>query len=840
LNPLTDAPCAVPPPAVPVLHPYLRHARGYVLGLLALLGVLFAAPAAHGQGSDPADQVCARLAPGSALPAPPDLYSSAGTLEVTFMFQTVTDQQGLVRYCYVTPDGLEAPTLHVNPGDQLIIHLQNLLPPAPAPAGTAGHAHHAHPAAAATAAGTACTSGPMGPDVTNLHFHGMNVPPTCHQDEVISTLVQPAETFDYTVQIPADEPPGLYWYHPHPHGYSEGQVLGGATGALIVGGIETVNPLVAGLTQRVFVVREQRHQAQGMPPAPGAPYTDLSVNFVPVTYPGYVAPVLQTPAGTREFWRVANATAETYLDLALLVNGVAQPLQIVAIDGVAVGQAAGNVQTLTDTHYFLPAGARVEFLVTTPTASDTAQLVTQAYTAGLTGGNFPQRPLASISATGSSPMTAAVPRGRARTAHRVPRFAGLATTAPNATRTLYFSEGPMNAGGYGYFITVAGQAPKAYEMGDPPALVLHQGTVEDWTVENQSSEDHVFHIHQLHFQVLAVNGVAVSDPALRDTVNVPGWTGSGPYPSVTLRLDFRDPQIVGTFVYHCHLLDHEDRGMMAALQLLPAGTGTTTALTASLANPNVDAPVTLRAVVTPAASGAAPGGSVQFALDGTPLGTPVAVSNGQADYPLTFSRAGSHTLTAAYSGDANYNESLSGSVAVAAQDFTLSAGAVQIPAGAGSGSAPVTVAGTSGFDSTVALTCTVGGTFAAKCALAPAQLSGSGSATLTCTVSTSARLEPRPAPMLAGVPLLGAAAGFMRELFRRRRPRSRPAGTRGPLRSVLGLAALLLLATVLLSPGCGDSYGGPTPGSYTVTVKATAQQGSATLVHSTDVAVQVL
>ena len=87
-----------------------------------------AAPAAA--GSDAADQVCARFASGSATTAPPELESQNGVLEVTFKFLTVTDSQGLVRYCYVTDTGLQAPTLRVNPGDQLIIHFQNDLPAA--------------------------------------------------------------------------------------------------------------------------------------------------------------------------------------------------------------------------------------------------------------------------------------------------------------------------------------------------------------------------------------------------------------------------------------------------------------------------------------------------------------------------------------------------------------------------------------------------------------------------------------------------------------------------------------------------------------------------------------
>jgi FtsP/CotA-like multicopper oxidase with cupredoxin domain len=76
-------------------------------------------------------------------------------------------------------------------------------------------------------------------------------------------------------------------------------------------------------------------------------------------------------------------------------------------------------------------------------------------------------------------------------------------------------------------------------------------------------------MHQIHFLVLAVNGVPVANPTMQDTFPVPYWTGSGPYPSITVRMDFRDPNIAGTFVYHCHVLDHEDAGMMAKILVNP-------------------------------------------------------------------------------------------------------------------------------------------------------------------------------------------------------------------------------------------------------------------------------
>jgi FtsP/CotA-like multicopper oxidase with cupredoxin domain len=94
--------------------------------------------------------------------------------------------------------------------------------------------------------------------------------------------------------------------------------------------------------------------------------------------------------------------------------------------------------------------------------------------------------------------------------------------------------------------------------------------VEDWIIENRTQELHAFHIHQIHFMLLEWNGIPLDEPYLRDTINVAYWDGkSAQYPSVKVRMDFRDPGAVGTFVYHCHLLEHEDGGMMGLIRVEP-------------------------------------------------------------------------------------------------------------------------------------------------------------------------------------------------------------------------------------------------------------------------------
>jgi len=151
----------------------------------------------------------------------------------------------------------------------------------------------------------------------------------------------------------------------------------------------------------------------------------------------------------------------------------------------------------------------------------------------------------------------------------------LGNVRPVRTRKLYFSERPEDPNRPGsptvFMITVDGQTPAPFDPHSAqPGIIARQGEVEEWVIENRSRESHAFHIHQLHFLLMQWDGVPVDEPFLRDTINVPYWDGKSPrYPSVTLRMDFRNPDAVGTSVYHCHLLEHEDGGMMGIIRILP-------------------------------------------------------------------------------------------------------------------------------------------------------------------------------------------------------------------------------------------------------------------------------
>ncbi len=522
-------------------------------------------------------QVCPRFAPGSAITAPEDLYSKDGVLTVKLKYQTMTDQNGNTLFCFTDSNGAQSPTLHVNPGDRIAMSVTNeIAADAPDMAMAKMPEHMASDARHAPQ--TACGSnGPMSPSSVNVHFHGTNTPPVCHQDEVIRTLINSGETFDYNLGIPGDEPPGLYWYHPHVHGISEAAVLGGASGAIIVEGIQNVNPAVAGLTEQLLILRD--NLVPGAPDGDNVPAWDVSVNYVPVPYPVYTPAVITMNPGEKQFWRVLNASADTMIDLQLQYDGRAQNLAVVALDGVPTGSQDGAAQgqSVTVTHILLPPAARAEFIVTGPAATvAVATLMTLSVDTGPGGDNDPVRPLAKIHVTTASTAQAARMIPRVSAPPPLARFENLANVAPTAKRKIYFSElslDPTDAdAAVIFFITVDGQPPAPFDPNNPPAIVTTQGAVEDWTIENRATETHAFHIHQIHFLLMAQNGVAVTTPQYLDTVNVPYWTGTGPYPSITVRMDFRG-SVVGDFLYHCHILEHEDGGMMATIRVNPTPVG---------------------------------------------------------------------------------------------------------------------------------------------------------------------------------------------------------------------------------------------------------------------------
>jgi FtsP/CotA-like multicopper oxidase with cupredoxin domain len=578
----------------------------------------------------PVANPCQRFAAGSTVQNPPALFSQNGVLNVQFSYQTIPDSAGRQLFCFMTPNGMENPTLYVNPGDTLNVKVTNNTP-----FNAVGDTTELYnpPNCGAT---TQLTQNPannngMTGGSMNIHYHGTNTSPACGSDNVTKTLINPGQTFQYSIHFPTNEPPGLYWYHPHVHGLSQAAVQGGASGAIVVEGINNVQPATAGLRQRILMLRDlptlQGLQESAGGTDGGIPQLDVSVDNVPLNATTdttanpptttYTPAVIHMEPGEMQFWRISNSGSDVIMDLQVRFDGTPQTIQVVGIDGVPVnsqdGTQPGNLIPVT--HFRLPPAARVEFLVKAPASTvKVAQLVTQNINTGPLGDDDPTRPLLNIQLgpdTTAAPVDNTVPAFTALDTTKQ-KFAGIKNVTPAVTRTVFFEE---LQDGTAFFINASGCVTAAgaqcatqpypidtvFDNNNPPAVVTTQGTVEKWLIQNHAQENHEFHQHQIHFMVLSQDNFEANgsqqapaiDGQFLDMVEVPFCGGPPPangsnnppacvdangnpvipYPQVEALMDFRGPDI-GDFVFHCHILGHEDLGMMAIERVVAPGTST--------------------------------------------------------------------------------------------------------------------------------------------------------------------------------------------------------------------------------------------------------------------------
>jgi len=394
-------------------------------------------------------------------------------------------------------------------------------------------------------------------NMTNLHYHGLTVSPDTPQDDVLGMLAIPGQTLHYSVEIPRHHPPGLFWYHTHPHGESHRQVLDGMSGALVIEGMERYAPQVRRLRERVLVVRgrsiEKDPHAAGLRqeveiPSKGCGGEAEAVEEI-FTVNGIIRPRIEIAPKEQQFWRIVNASPDRYLDLQL--DG--QTFEIVALDGMPLAYHEPKGPARTTDHLLLAPAGRLEAIVTGPPPGSHHALRTLCVDTGPDGDPNPGMVLADLVQPISDWSGAnAKPKQMHAIDARPPLYKTLDVeplkkTAPDFTVT--FTEDKN-----GFYINGRKFAPDA-----SPMTSVRVGTYQHWRIFNASAELHPFHIHQVHFLAYAENGVPISHPAWLDTVNVP-YRGS-----VDVILDFTDPVIKGMSVFHCHLLNHEDKGMMAKI-----------------------------------------------------------------------------------------------------------------------------------------------------------------------------------------------------------------------------------------------------------------------------------
>jgi FtsP/CotA-like multicopper oxidase with cupredoxin domain len=390
--------------------------------------------------------------------------------------------------------------------------------------------------------------------MTNLHFHGLHVSPNAPQDDVLSMMASPGETLHYSVQIPSQQPPGLYWYHTHSHGESYRQDLDGMSGAIVVEGIERYAPEVRNMRERILVLRDlvvpeagaQREkimqtvamQTSQCGSAPEKPERAFTVN-------GTLRPKIDISPNERQFWRIVNASPDLYADLELDSGS----FEVIALDGMPFAYHDPSVHSRSMTHVLLPPAGRVEAIVTGPRADAHVALRSRCFDTGTDGDSNPAMVVADIVSVSTSRPSARL-TDSADPVHVVFPAATLKDVEASQPQfVVNFTEDKE-----AFYIN--GQK---FEMNSGPMLTVDVGSLQHWRVVNSTNEVHPFHIHQVHFLTYAENGNAVKDPVWLDTVNVP----YGHY--VDLVMDFTDPIIRGTSLFHCHLLKHEDKGMMAKI-----------------------------------------------------------------------------------------------------------------------------------------------------------------------------------------------------------------------------------------------------------------------------------
>jgi FtsP/CotA-like multicopper oxidase with cupredoxin domain len=420
------------------------------------------------------------------------------------------------------------PTLRVRPGDTLRVNLVNMLDDLPP--GLPDNSPFLCPPMimGGVEEGKMCD--------TNLHVHGLHVSPSDNSDNIF-LRIPAGESFQYEYKIPENHPAGFFWYHPHLHGRATVQVFGGLAGMLVVEGDIDALPGVAGVPERLLMLHATQLYPDGsvvnfldVPPGPNMQKTNLRmVN-------GQLNPTMTMRPGETQRWRILNATAN--LTFFLQLDG--HQLHQIAKDGNT------HNETWTRDQIVLSPGERVEVLIQAGTAG-TYELRTLPIATG-------------FNTQKDATLATLVVDGDAVTPQPLPTtllpLEDLSTAEIDERRQITFQFGPPIDPPH----TVHPIDHKVFD-GNRDDQTVQLNTTEEWVIRNATTTWHPFHIHINPYQVVAINGKPVPVRSYEDTTLVP------PFGEITVRTQFRD--FPGRWVYHCHILLHEDLGMMGTVKALP-------------------------------------------------------------------------------------------------------------------------------------------------------------------------------------------------------------------------------------------------------------------------------
>jgi suppressor of ftsI len=401
-----------------------------------------------------------------------------------------------------------------------------------------------------------CVDGPC-MNMTNLHFHGLHVSPDAPGDDVLTMMAMPGQSLHYTVDIPANQPPGLYWYHTHPHGESYQQDLDGMSGAIVIEGMERYFAEIKQMKEKILILRDDeleqnnslssllKNAVQLAPYDCGTATGEATRIF---TVNGVVRPQIAIAAGEKQFWRIVNASPDLYADLQVDSGS----MTVLALDGMPLTYHDPTRHPEELRHVLLAPAGRAEVIVVGPKRGAAASLRSRCVNTGAEGDPNPNMVLADLDTNAEelaptrpyegelSPKAIYRPlpiRMQTQLERSVPDF------------TVKFTEDKK-----GFYIN-----DRKFALDDKPMTTVKVGGYAHWRITNATNEVHPFHIHQVHFLIYERSGKLLSRPEWMDTVNVE------PNQSIDLIMDFTDPIIRGVSVFHCHLLKHEDKGMMAKI-----------------------------------------------------------------------------------------------------------------------------------------------------------------------------------------------------------------------------------------------------------------------------------
>ncbi|WP_413992737.1 multicopper oxidase family protein [Labrys okinawensis] len=374
---------------------------------------------------------------------------------------------------------------------------------------------------------------------STIHWHGLPVP--ADQDGNPKSPVRAGDERTYSFELPIGSA-GTYWYHPHPHGKTASQVYRGLAGAFVVKATDDPIPATYGDTLLVFT--DLRLAPVGT--MPESTMADLMNGRVGdhVLVNGQKNPVLTVAQGELRRLRLLNATNARFLRLSLAGANIT----LIGSDGGLLETPVADVDEL-----FLAPAERLE-IVARFDRPGTVSLRTLAYDRGWMGPNRPDE-------AGMDLLTVRVTEGLASSQPSLPgRLRPIRDLGqPAVTRRFVFTETmSMSAGGMemGFLINGA-----AFDM-NRVDVASKAGQVELWEIANQADMDHPFHLHGTQFQIVERESEGrVTKPAfraLKDTVNV----RRGETVRILLRQDLPGPRM-----YHCHILEHEDLGMMGLVNV---------------------------------------------------------------------------------------------------------------------------------------------------------------------------------------------------------------------------------------------------------------------------------